>query len=144
MPEVERPRGPRLVLFGLGWLFVGLGLVGVVLPVMPTTPFMLVALWCFANSSRRFHAWLFHHPLFGPPLQAWEQDRVIPLGAKIVAIASMAASMIYVAGFTETHWALLATMGTSCAAGAAFILSCPHRKPAPIAARTPERTEPGR
>lgn len=127
-PEAERPRGVRLVLFSLGWVFVGLGLIGAVLPVMPTTPFMLVALWCFAKSSRRFHGWLLHHPVFGPPLRAWEQDRIIPLGAKIIAIGSMVASVIYVVGFTDTHWSLLAIMATTCAAGAIFILTKPHRR----------------
>jgi uncharacterized membrane protein YbaN (DUF454 family) len=126
---VERSRAARLVLFGLGWAFVGLGLVGVVLPVMPTTPFMLVALWCFAKSSRRFHSWLFHHPLFGPPLQAWELHGRIPLGAKIIALGSMILSMIYVLGFTATPWYLLVVMGISCTAGAVFILSRPHRAP---------------
>ncbi|OAN48083.1 hypothetical protein A6A04_04820 [Paramagnetospirillum marisnigri] len=120
--------GPaRLALLGLGWVFFGLGMVGVFLPVMPTTPFMLVALWCFAKSSERFHAWLFHHRLFGPPLRQWERHRVIPLYAKLAALGSMAASMVYVIGFTETAWPLLAVMATSCTAGAVFILTKPSR-----------------
>lgn len=121
-------RGPaRLALFGLGWLFFALGVVGAFLPVMPTTPFMLVALWCFAKSSERFHGWLFRHPLFGPPLQQWERHGIIPLYAKIFALISMAASMTYVIGFTETAWPLIAVMATSCTVGAIFILTRPHR-----------------
>lgn len=131
MIEVEqRPRAVRLALFGLGWVFFALGIIGAVLPVMPTTPFMLVALWCFARSSRRFHRWLLRHKLFGPPLQSWERHGIIPLGAKIIAIASMIASMAYVIGFTDTAWYLLATMAASCTVGAVFILTRPHRRPA--------------
>lgn len=122
--------GPaRWLLLGLGWVFVGLGVVGAFLPVMPTTPFMLVALWCFAKSSGRFHSWLYHHRLFGPPLRQWEEHGRIPLSAKVVALASMVASMAYVIGFTDISRTLLAVMATSCTAGAVFILSRPHRAP---------------
>ncbi len=120
--------GPaRLALLALGWLFVGLGVIGAFLPVMPTTPFMLVALWCFAKSSKRFHAWLFNHPLFGPPLQQWENHGVIPLYAKAIAIGSMVVSLVYVIGFTDTAWRYIAMMAASCSAGALFILTRPHR-----------------
>ena len=130
MIEVEqRSKAFRLALFGLGWVFFALGIIGVVLPVMPSTPFMLVALWCFAKSSRRFHGWLLHHRLFGPPLRSWERHGIIPLGAKIIAIASMVVSMVYVLGFTQTPTYLLAIMAVSCTTGAVFILTRPHRRP---------------
>lgn len=122
-------RGRKIALMIVGWAFVALGAVGVFLPVMPTTPFMLVALWCFAKSSDRFHAWLFHHPVFGPPLRDWEIDRVIPLYAKVIALFSMVVSIVYVVGFTHAPWWAMATMGATCTAGAVFILSKPSRKP---------------
>ncbi|MDO8605268.1 MAG: YbaN family protein [Phaeospirillum sp.] len=130
MIEVEqRSRAFRLALFSLGWVFFVLGIIGAILPVMPTTPFMLIALWCFARSSRRFHGWLLHHKLFGPPLQSWERHGIIPLGAKIIAIASMVVSMIYVLGFTQTPGYLLAFMAITSTIGAVFILTRPHRGP---------------
>ena len=67
----------RYVLVGAGLFFFGLGSVGVLLPVLPTTPFIILALWCFAGSSKRLHDWLYNHRLFGPALQRWRENRVI-------------------------------------------------------------------
>ena len=91
----------RPVYLSLGWFFVVLGVIGAFLPVLPTTPFMLLALWAFANSSQRFHDWLYYHPLYGPPLRQWKEYRVIPKMAKIMAITMMCASLIYLIFFTQ-------------------------------------------
>ena len=82
----------RLIFLCLGWLFVGLGVVGAFLPVMPTTPFLLLAVACFARSSPRLEAWLMNHKQFGPPLRNWREKRAISVRAKATAIALMAAS----------------------------------------------------
>jgi len=120
----------RPLFLGLGLAFVGLGLLGTVLPVLPTTPFMILALWCFARSSKRFHDWLYHHRVFGPPLRQWDQHRVIPLAAKIVAVTAMAASMVYVVLFSAAPWYLIAAMAVVIAYGAWFVLTKPSRAPA--------------
>lgn len=79
----------RFALLGAGFTCVGLGVLGVFLPVLPTTPFMLLAAACFARSSPRFHAWLLNHRLFGPLIREWQEHRSIPKRTKYYAIGMM-------------------------------------------------------
>ncbi len=77
------------------WLIIGftslaLGIAGVVLPLLPTTPFVLLAAYCFARSSPRMYDWLMTHKLFGPLIRNWEQHRAIAPRAKLLAVLSMA------------------------------------------------------
>ena len=118
----------RWLFFGLGWLFFALGMIGALLPVMPTTPFLILALWAFSRSSRRFHDWLYHHRLFGPRLQAWHRARVIPLGVKLTAWGGMTVSMTAMVLF-GVAWPALLAAGAVMAAGAVFIARCPSRAP---------------
>jgi len=119
----------RPVYFLLGWCFFGLGAVGTVLPGLPTTPFMLLALWAFSKSSQRFHDWLYAHPLFGPPLQQWRSHRVIPGKAKLLAVVTMAVSFVYLAFFSGVSAWLKALTALVMLYGAAFILSKPSQVP---------------
>lgn len=129
-PTLRKPGRARWIYFTLGWLFVALGLVGIPLPVLPTTPFLLLALWCFARSSQRFHDWLYNHRLFGPPLREWQAYRVIPLRAKVIALGAMTASALYVALGTSAPWYGIAAMVAVMAVGAGVILRSPSRRPA--------------
>ncbi len=72
----------------LGFFFLGLALLGVFLPVLPGTPFALLAAWFFARSSERWHQWLLQSDLFGPTLRSWERERCIPCRVKVVAIST--------------------------------------------------------
>lgn len=119
----------RPLFFALGWVFFGLGFAGVFLPVLPTTPLMLLALWCFSRSSARFHHWLFTHRVFGPPLQQWERHRVIPRAAKVIAVGFMTASLVYVHWFLLTPTWLKVLMTITMAYGFWFILSKPSVAP---------------
>lgn len=84
-PET-RSRGRRMLLMAAGSVCLGLGAVGALLPVLPTTPFVLLAAACFARSSRSFHRALRESRLFGPILRDWEDHRSIPRAAKLRAI----------------------------------------------------------
>jgi uncharacterized membrane protein YbaN (DUF454 family) len=119
----------RWALFVLGWLFFGLGVLGAFLPVLPTTPFMLLALWAFSKSSQRFHDWLRNHRVFGPPLQRWDRDHVVPLWAKAVAMSSMAASLAWVTFAMDAPWYAIAGMAAVMAAGVAYVARFPSRPP---------------
>ena len=119
----------RVVYFSLGWFFFALGIIGILLPVMPTTPFMLLALWAFSESSEKFHSWLYHHRLFGPPLQKWHEHRVIPLSAKIISVSFMSASLVYVFLYsTFPIWAKALAV-TILVYGAWFVLVRPSNPP---------------
>ena len=124
----------RPLYFLLGWCFFGLGAVGTVVPGLPTTPFMLLALWAFARSSQRFHDWLYNHRVFGPPLQRWHSHGVIPVGAKVLSITTMILSMIYLAWFTPLNVWIKVSVGLVMLYGAAFILS----KPSSVAEAAPD------
>lgn len=75
----------------LALLALGLGLVGIFVPGLPTTPLVLVSAWAAARGSPRLHAWLLAHRRFGPALAAWERERAIPLAAKVASALGMAA-----------------------------------------------------
>lgn len=79
----------QIVFAALGTLFLLTGIVGVFLPILPTTPFLLLAAACYARSSRRFYNWLMNHPAFGPLIVEWRTYRSIPWRAKLVAMATM-------------------------------------------------------
>jgi uncharacterized membrane protein YbaN (DUF454 family) len=97
------PTTMRLVLQGFGVLCVVAGIIGVFVPLWPTTIFMILALWAFARSSPRLHNWLLTHRRFGPPLQAWERHGAIPAWAKLLAVASLAASLAILAFTVHSH-----------------------------------------
>ena len=65
------------VLICFGWLFIVLGAIGALLPLLPTTPFLIIALACFAERSPRFHRMLLNNKWFGPPLAQWEKNKTI-------------------------------------------------------------------
>lgn len=120
----------RLFFLCLGLLALGLGMLGIFLPLLPTTPFLIVAAWCFARSSQRLHDWLYDHPRFGHLLRDWEAYRVIPVWAKICAVSAMTASYLYMAFFRNLPPWLLVLTGAVMLAVAAYVVSKPGRPPA--------------
>ena len=80
----------RIIWLIFGLIALGLGCLGVVLPLLPTVPFILLAAFCFAKSSNRLHGWLLSHPLFGKMIQDWRQSGAISTKAKKMATISIA------------------------------------------------------
>jgi len=80
----------------LGFLFVGIAIIGVILPLLPTTPFVLLAAACFARSSEKWHRWMLANDTFGPMIRNWEKNRCISCRVKLIAIASM----VFVGGYS--------------------------------------------
>lgn len=89
-------RAARALLLILGFLFLGFGLAGIFLPLLPTTPFLLLAALCFERSSDRFHRWLLDHSLLGPFIRDWRERQVIRLKTKWLATGLMAISSYFV------------------------------------------------
>ena len=109
------------LLFILGWIFAGLGFIGVFLPIMPTVPFMIVAAFCFSRSSPRLHRWFLSQPHIGPSLQDWEDNRVIRLSTKWIATVMVTGSVIMTSYFLNVVvWAKV-TMVVVCALALIFI-----------------------
>ena len=94
----------RWSLFAFGCVCVGVGFIGIFVPGLPTTIFLIIALWAFSKSSERFQRWIWSHPRFGPPIRAWHLHRVIPVRAKILAIVMMAASLAFVTIVVADGW----------------------------------------
>ncbi|MEM1412395.1 MAG: YbaN family protein [Pseudomonadota bacterium] len=90
MKRLEQPPFRRALLKLLGSVFVVLGAAGVVVPLLPTTPFLILAAACFARSSDQLHQWLLSNPTFGPLIENWERNRCIPRAAKRTAFIAMA------------------------------------------------------
>lgn len=88
----KRRRMVRSAWLVLGLALVAVGFVGIFVPLLPTTDFMLLALPCFARSSPRLERWLLNHPRFGPSLRAWRRERAVPRHAKTAACIGMALS----------------------------------------------------
>lgn len=128
----EQPeRLPRRVAYlGLGYCSLGLAVAGVALPLLPTTPFLLVAAWAFGRSSPRLRRWLDEHPRFGPPLRHWREERAIPPKVKATAIAALGGSWtittVTVGGILVPGIAAAAMLGVG-----AFILSRPSPRSRP-------------
>ena len=87
------------LLLGLGHVCVAIGVVGIFLPLLPTTPFLLLAAGLYAKGSPRFEAWLLTHPRLGPPVRDWREGGVIGMRAKATALTMIALS----AAFTLTR-----------------------------------------
>ncbi len=110
------------------WLLAGglsllVGVVGIFLPLLPTTPLVLLAAFCFARGSARWEAWMLAHPHFGPMVHNWRQNRAVPLRAKQLATLMMAASSLGTWWVLQSPWRW--APGVCCLAVALWLWSLP-------------------
>jgi uncharacterized membrane protein YbaN (DUF454 family) len=95
----------RIIFLLLGWGFVGLAVLGVFLPLLPTTPFLLLASSCFLRSSPRWQRWLKANRHFGPMIRDWDEHRAVRRPVKVVAVAVVSAVLV-TAAVRDLHWAV--------------------------------------
>lgn len=115
----------RHVYLVLGLLFVALGLVGAFLPVLPTTPFLILAAGCFARSSPRLEDWLLSHPHFGSSLRAWRERGAIPLRAKLLALVGMSIGFLLFWMASAPGPILMASVGALMLVGLVYVFTRP-------------------
>ena len=106
MRKQTSSRGLRLGYLVFGWLMVALGFVGALLPVMPTTIFLILAVWAFSRSSPRFEAWLLNHKTFGPTLRNWREKGAVPRRIKVIACTGMALGLAGFFAAVHPRWPL--------------------------------------
>lgn len=84
----------KYILAAIGIVSLALGVIGIFLPLLPTTPFLLLSAWCFLKSSPTLHAWMYRQPHIGTSLKAWDEDKIISRPAKIMALLMITFSII--------------------------------------------------
>ena len=118
----------RIILISLGCLCVGLGFVGVFVPGIPTTIFLIIALWAFTKSSEKLRYWLLNHKRFGPILNNWQEHKVVPRRAKILMVVLMTLAVIL---FYYSLQSLILTIGLIIilVSVAIYVISLPSKIP---------------
>ncbi len=92
------------VLIVLGLICVGVAVLGIFLPVLPTTPFLLLALACFAKSSKKLHGWILSNKLLGPFIREWHETRSMSFRAKVYALITIVAGGLVSVLTVEQVW----------------------------------------
>jgi len=129
MTDAPSPKPPLgrvaiLVYRTIGFVCVGLAILGVFLPLMPTTVFLLIALWAFARGSPEWAERVRRHPRLGPYVRDWEERRAIPRRAKMLAVSMMAGSLA-ILWFATRNLILTVAVGAILAAVSGYIVTRP-------------------
>lgn len=136
MPEklkIHSNKLTRALLIAAGWFFVALGVIGIFLPVMPTTIFLIIAAACFARSSERFYNWLLNNKRFGKLIRDYREHKGMPLRAKVIAILMLNVVIGYSALFAVTLLWVKILLFTIAAGVTAYLLSLKTIPSTPIA-----------
>jgi uncharacterized membrane protein YbaN (DUF454 family) len=127
----------RLVFLSLGILAVGAGFAGVFLPLVPTTPFLLLAAYFFSKSSDRLHEWLLNHKLFGKLIRDWREHRAIAPRAKFISVAMIVPLYSYTIFWHDFHIAIKLCLAGLCLWSTIFILTRANGPKKPVAESLP-------
>ena len=120
------PRGrARFLYLVVAYAALAIGIAGVFLPLLPATPFLLVAVWAGSRGSQRVHDWIFEQPRFARPINDWREQGAVPLSAKWLATAMMIASFLTLA-WSGAGWLLLTAMAVFFACIGGFLWSRPN------------------
>lgn len=127
-PKVLNNALLRRVVFICGWLSFILGVIGIFLPLLPTTPFILLAAACFARSSPKFYAWITSHHRYGPMIANYLAGNGLPIKAKVMAISLLWVSVSFTLLVVSLLWAKLAMLTTALAVSAYIVWRLPTLK----------------
>lgn len=127
-PQRTENIGPwaRRAYLVVGLFFTGIGLLGAILPVFPSTVFFLIAIWAFSRSSPRLHNWLWSHPIFGPPIRDWFEYGSISPWAKVAALALIVSSFAVTAYVLWGRFWILVPVFLILSAVSTFIVTRPN------------------
>lgn len=118
----------KYIYFTIGSFSLVLGIIGIFLPVLPTTPFLLLAAALYVRSSQRAYLWLINHKYLGPYIRCFREDKAIPLHAKVVSVSLMWITALFCIFFKFSHIALDLLMLTIAVGVTCYILSFKTRK----------------
>jgi uncharacterized protein len=107
--QVKKPL-VRALLIGLGTLCVVLAVLGIFLPLLPTTPFLLLAAWCYIRSSTKLHRWLINHPWFGDYIYYYQRYRAISLHVKVSSLVMLWLTIGYSVIWAIESWGVRALL----------------------------------
>ncbi|EHR70217.1 hypothetical protein BurJ1DRAFT_1345 [Burkholderiales bacterium JOSHI_001] len=126
LPPPRRPSWQRALWVAAGALALVTGIVGIFVPLLPTTPFVLLAAFCFSRGSTRCERWLVEHPRFGPMVRDWRERRAVPLRAKQLATVMMTFGSALAAWRLPAAWAWVPA--ACCLAVAIWLWRLPTRR----------------
>ena len=118
----------KLFLLSLGWICVSLGFIGIFVPGLPTTIFLIIALWAFTKSSKTLRLWLLNHKRFGPILRNWQEYKVVPLRAKILMVI-LQTSVVIIVHYTFDNLIITFGLAIILLMVASYVISLPSKVP---------------
>jgi uncharacterized membrane protein YbaN (DUF454 family) len=93
--KIKKQKVVRVLLIVAGTISLALGTIGLVLPILPTTPFLLISAACYMRSSERLHSWLINNRWFGEYIRNYQSGKGIPMKTKIIALSFLWLAILY-------------------------------------------------